>query len=149
MKIRIMITIQNSFLNNTSNEYTLQGVYNAKGFIGSIADLSQVFLAIYETSISPPTYTGSENIDITNNEITLNFPSKINDEIVFNPRVNGHFEMYAGTSGFSVLQNTVDGSQPIANLILQISQLNSSENLISQIIIIKLKQMRLMTNYQH
>ena len=30
-------------LNNTSNEYTLQGVYNANGFIGSITELSQVF----------------------------------------------------------------------------------------------------------
>ena len=30
-----------------------------------------------------------------------------------NPRLNGCFEMYAGTSGFSFLQNTVDGSQPI------------------------------------
>ena len=59
-------------------------------------------------------YTGSGNIDITNNEISLDFPLKINDEIVFNPRVNGYFEMYAGTSDFTFLQNIVDGSQPIA-----------------------------------
>ena len=39
---------------------------------------------------------------------------EITDEIVLNPRVNGYFEMYAGTSGFSFLQNIVDGSQPIA-----------------------------------
>ena len=56
-------------LNNTSNEYTLQGVYYANIFIGSITELSQVFSAIYDTEVSPQTYTGSENIDITNNEI--------------------------------------------------------------------------------
>ena len=38
----------------------------------------------------------------------------MNDEIVFNPRLNIYFELHAGTSGFSFLQNTVDGSQPIA-----------------------------------
>ena len=52
-------------LNNTSNEYTLQGVYNANPYIGSITELSQVFLAIYDTTVSPQTYTGSENIDTT------------------------------------------------------------------------------------
>ena len=63
-------------LNNTSNEYTLQGVYNANSHIGSITDLSQVCLATYDTTVSPQTYTGSENIDITNNEISLSFPLK-------------------------------------------------------------------------
>ena len=93
-------------LNNTSNEYTLQGVYNANSYIGQITALSQVFLAIYDTSISPSTYTGSENIDITNNEMSLNFPIKINDEICFHPRAYGiQFEMYAGTSGFAFLQH--------------------------------------------
>ena len=29
-------------LNNTSNEYTLQGVYNVNSYIGSITELSQV-----------------------------------------------------------------------------------------------------------
>ena len=57
-------------LNNTSNEYTLQGVYNANSYIGIITELSQVFLAIYDTTVSPQTYTGSENIDITNHEIS-------------------------------------------------------------------------------
>ena len=37
----------------------------------------------------------------------------INGELVVNPRVNGYFEMYAGTSGFTFLQNIVDGSQQI------------------------------------
>ena len=34
--------------------------------------------------------------------------------MVFNPRLNSYFELYAGTSGFTCLQNIVDGSQPIA-----------------------------------
>ena len=71
-------------------------------------------LALYDTGTNSSTYTGSENIDITNNEITLNFPLKINDEIVLHPRLNGYFELYAGTSGISFLQNIVDGGQPIA-----------------------------------
>ena len=37
-------------LNGTSNEYTLQGVYNANGSLGAVADLSQVFLEIYDTT---------------------------------------------------------------------------------------------------
>ena len=103
-----------SKLNNTSNEYDLQSVYNGNGFLGIITDLSQVFLAIYGTAVSPQTYIGSENIDITNDEILLNFPLKINDEIILNQRLNGYFELHAGTSGITFLQNIVDGSQPIA-----------------------------------
>ena len=60
-------------LNNTSNEYTLQGVYTANGFIGSVAELSQVFLAIYDTVVSQHTYTGSGNIDTTDDQVSLNF----------------------------------------------------------------------------
>ena len=63
-------------LNSSSNEYTLQGVYNANSYIGSINALQDVYLAMYDTTVSPQTYTGSENIDITNNEISLNFPLK-------------------------------------------------------------------------
>ena len=128
-------------LNNTSNEYTLQGAYNANPHIGSITELPQVFLVMYDTTLSPQTYTGSENIDITNNEIPLSFPLKINDETVLHPRLNGYFELHAGTSGITFLQNIVDGVQPIAILILQMSQSSSSENLIPQITTIKLKQM--------
>ena len=51
-------------LNNTSNGYTLQGVYNANSYIGSINALQDVYLAIYDTTASPHTYTGSENADI-------------------------------------------------------------------------------------
>ena len=60
-------------LNNTSNEYDLQSVYNGNSYIGIITELSQVFLTIYDTSVSPHTYTGSENIDITDNQISLSF----------------------------------------------------------------------------
>ena len=101
-------------LNSTSNEYTLQGVYNANSYIGTITQLQEVYLALYDTSTNPQSYTGSENILITNNEISLNFPLGINGEIVLNPRGNNYFEMYAGTSGISFLQNIVDGAQPIA-----------------------------------
>ena len=59
-------------------------------------------------------YTGSETIDITDNQISLKFPLNINDEIVLNPMLNECFELHAGTPGFSFLQNIVDGSRPIA-----------------------------------
>ena len=55
----------------TSNEYDLQSVCNGDSYIEIITDLSQVFLAIYDTTVYPSTYTGSENIGITNNEISL------------------------------------------------------------------------------
>ena len=70
---------------------------------------------MYELPTQSTTYTGSENIDITDNQISLNFPLKINDEIVMHPRAYGiQFELYAGTSGFAFLQNQQDGAQPIA-----------------------------------
>ena len=49
-------------LNNTSNEYDLHSVYTGNGFLGIIRDLSQVYLTMYDTTVSPYTYTGSENI---------------------------------------------------------------------------------------
>jgi len=63
-------------LMNTSNEYDLQSVYNGNSYLGIITELSQVFLALYDTGTNPQSYTGSENILITNNEISLNFPLK-------------------------------------------------------------------------
>ena len=103
-------------LNNTSNEYTLQGVCSANGFIGSITELSQVFLAIYDTTVSPYPYTGSENIDITDNQIPLNLLLKVNDEIVLNPRNydGAVFELSSGTDNFIFLQNTIHGGAMIA-----------------------------------
>ena len=69
---------------------------------------------MYDTSVSPQTYTGSENIDITSNEISLNLPLTINNESFLNPRVNDYFEMYSAPNGISLLQHISDGSQPIA-----------------------------------
>ena len=117
MKTRLMITIE-FISNNTNNEYTLQGVYNANGFIGSTTELSQVLLAIYGTSVSPYSYTGGENIRITDNQISLSFPLKVNDEVVFKPRNYdcAVFEMSSGTDNFTFLQNTIHGVAPIAQL---------------------------------
>ena len=39
--------------------------------------------------------SGSENIDITNNRISLTYPLNINIGAFLNPRVNVYFEMYA------------------------------------------------------
>ena len=76
-------------LNATSNEYTLQSFYNANSFIGVIGDLSQLSLAIYDTTISPYSYTGSEHIDITDNRISLISTIKVNDEVVMHHRSGG------------------------------------------------------------
>ena len=102
-------------LNNTSNEYDLQSVYNGNGFLGIISDLSQVYSTMYGTTVSPYTYTGSENIDITDNQISLTFPLKINDEVVLNPKAcdGAVFEMTSGTGIFAFRQNTIHGGQPI------------------------------------
>ena len=73
-------------LNSTSNEYDLQSVYNGNGLFGVITEISQVYLAIYDTHVNPFSYTGSEHIDITNNQVSLKNPLQINNEIVLNPR---------------------------------------------------------------
>ena len=110
-------------LNNTSNEYTLRRVYNCKSYIGIITDLPQVFLAIYNTETSPNTYTGSENIDITDNQISLNSPLKINDEILMHPRAYGEvFDMISGTGMFSFRQNSIHGSTIIAQFLSETKQ---------------------------
>ena len=102
-------------LNNTSNEYTLQGVYNASSYIGITTGFSQAFLAIYDTALSPHTSTGSENIDFTDNRISLRFLIKVNDEVVLNPRNHDGavFEMSSGTGNFIFIQNTFHGGAPI------------------------------------
>ena len=103
-------------LNSTSTEYTLQGAHNANSYLGTITSLQQVFLAIYDTDIIPFSYTGSEKIDITNHQISLKIPIKINDEIVLNPRAydNAVFEMIPGNDNLTFRQNTIHGGQPIA-----------------------------------
>ena len=102
--------------NNTSNEYDLQYVYNGNSNIGIITDLSQVFSMIYDTETSPYNYTGSENIDITDNQISLNVPLNINYEIVMHPRNydGAAFQMNSGTGNFTFLQNSIHGSAPAA-----------------------------------
>ena len=57
--------------------------------------------------------TGSENIDITSNQISLTYPLNINNGAFLNPRVNCYFEMYAAPNCISILQHISDGSQPI------------------------------------
>ena len=71
---------------------------------------------MYDTTVSPYTYTGSENTDITHNQISLTFPLKINDEVLLNPRAHDGavFEMISGTDNFAFRQNTIHGGQPIA-----------------------------------
>ena len=103
-------------MNNTSKEYDLQSVYNGNSHIGIITDLSQAFVAIYDTTVFPYSYTGSENIDITDNRISLNFPLEVMDEVVLNPRNydGAVFDMSSGTDNFTFLQNTIHGGAPIA-----------------------------------
>ena len=81
-----------------------------------MTSLQQVFLAIYDTANIPFSYTGSENIDITDNQISLTFPIQANNEIVLNPRAydNAVFEMISGNDNFVFRQNTIHGGQPIA-----------------------------------
>ena len=85
-------------------------------YLGTVTSLQQVFSAIYATDIIPFSYTGSENIDITDNQISLNFPIKINNEIVLNPRAydGAVFEIFSGTGNFAFRQNPLHGGTPIA-----------------------------------
>ena len=64
----------------------------------------------------PFSHTGSENINITNNQVSLNFPIETNDEIVLNPRAydGAVFDMLSGTDNFAFRQNPIHGGQPIA-----------------------------------
>ena len=73
-------------------------------------------LARYGTDIIPFSYTGSENIDITDNQISLNLPIKINNEIVLNPRAydGAVFEIIPGTDNFAFRQNPIHGGTLIA-----------------------------------
>ena len=98
-------------LNGTSNEYDLPSVYIVNGIIVIITELQQVFLAIYDTGIIPCSHTGSETIDITDNQIPLNFPMQINDEVVLNPRAydGAVVDMLSGTDNFAFQQNPLHG----------------------------------------
>ena len=103
-------------MNGTSNEYDLQTVYNANSGIGVITELSHICLAMNDTTISPFTYTGTETVPITDNQISLNFLIQINDEVVLHPRNydNTVFDMVSGADMFAFRQNSIHGGQPIA-----------------------------------
>ena len=58
--------------------------------------------------------TGPENINITNNEMSLTYPLKVKNKPFLNPRVNVYFEIYAAPNGISFLQHIANGYQPIA-----------------------------------
>ena len=80
--------------------------------LSNYCDKTEVYTLLMNTNL-----TGSENIGITSNQISLTCPLKVNGEIVINPRAYViQCEMYAATSGFVFLflQNQQDGSQPIA-----------------------------------
>ena len=81
--------------------------------------ISTQFLSTYtktevDALLQVTNLTGSDNLDISNNQISLNFPLTINDEIFLNPRVNDYFEINSAPNGISFLQHNSDGSQPIA-----------------------------------
>ena len=71
---------------------------------------------MYDTTVSPYSYTSSENIGITENRMSLSFPLEVNDEVVLNTRNYDEavFEISSGTDNFTFLQNTIHGGVPIA-----------------------------------
>jgi len=73
-------------------------------------------LTLYDTAISPNTFTSCENIDITNNQISLNFPIYINGEFTFHPRMYDGtvFGMTSGTDMLAFRHNPIHGNAPIA-----------------------------------
>ena len=77
---------------------------------------SNIYIYIYDTDIIPFSYTGSEDIDIVYNQISLSLPIKINDEVVLNPRAydGAVFDMLSGTDNFVVRQNSIHGGTLIA-----------------------------------
>ena len=96
-----------------------------------LQNYNKYLLAMYDTSVSPHTYTGSEHIDITDNQMSLNVPLKVNDEVVLNPRNydGAVFEMVSGTDHFTFLKNTLHGGAPIA-------QFYSSTNIYAHFMVI-------------
>ena len=69
----------------------------------------------------PFSHTGSENIDTTDNQVSLNLPMQIHDEVVLNPRAydGAVFDMLSGTGIFAFRQNPIHGGT-------RITQFNSS-----------------------
>ena len=78
--------------------------------------MPQVCLAIFGTNAQPFVYTGSEHIDITSNNISLEFLIKINGEVVLHPRAYDGtvFDIISGVDNFAFRQNPIHGPAPIA-----------------------------------
>jgi len=57
-------------LNNGSNEYTIHQVYIANSYIGTITELSQVFLAMYDSEVIIKDYYTKSEIDELDNELS-------------------------------------------------------------------------------
>ena len=70
---------------------------------------------MYDTDTIPFSYTGSENIEITDNQLSLNLPIQIHNEIVLNPIAydGAVFEIISGTDYFAFRQNPLHGGTPI------------------------------------
>ena len=97
----------------------IANVYNETELDATGDELSSLVLDTHiktevDNLLSNINLTGSENIDTTNNQISLTYPLKNNNEALLNPRVNGYFETYAAPNSISILQHVSDGSQPIA-----------------------------------
>ena len=57
-------------LNNGSNEYTINQVYIANSYIGTITELSQVFLAMYDSEVIIKDYYTKSEIDDLDDELS-------------------------------------------------------------------------------
>ena len=57
-------------LNNGSNEYTIHQVYIANSYIGTITELSHVFLAMYDSEVIIKDYYTKSEIDELDNELS-------------------------------------------------------------------------------
>ena len=115
--IAIFISLDNSV--EFFGDLDIPNFYN-KAEIDAIGDeLSSLILNIYmktevENLITSIDLTGSENIGITSNQISLTYLFELIMKPFLNPRVNCYFEMYASPNSISILQHISDGSQPIA-----------------------------------
>ena len=57
---------------SSPDEYTTQASYIANGYLGIMSSWQDVYWSMYDTTVSPYSYTGSENTDATGNQIPLN-----------------------------------------------------------------------------
>lgn len=70
---------------------------------------------MYGTNLNRQTYTGSENIAIENNQISLSTDIEIYDETIMNPRAyKALFQLFARTHKSTINQNIIHGRTQIA-----------------------------------